>query len=277
MQAVKAAVICSIVVVMLYPFLYIISMSFASRNSQMRGFWPTDFSLEAYRAILSGDVVTRAMMVSVLVTVVGTLLSLFLTTTLAYGLSRTRAVPGSKAVLLLVLFTMFFSAGIIPNYLLVRSLGLLDSLWALILPVALSGFNMVVVRNFFMGIPDSLLESARIDGASDFRIFAGIVLPLSKPVLAVIGLFYAVNYWNSYFTALIYINDSSKWPIQVVLNQYVIQGSSLANLQSTDIPAPPSQSVQMAVVVLATLPILLVYPFIQRHFAKGMLTGAIKG
>ncbi len=273
----KAAVICSIVVVMLYPFLYIISMSFASRNSQMRGFWPTDFSLEAYRAILSGDVVTRAMMVSVLVTVVGTLLSLFLTTTLAYGLSRTRAVPGSKAVLLLVLFTMFFSAGIIPNYLLVRSLGLLDSLWALILPVALSGFNMVVVRNFFMGIPDSLLESARIDGASDFRIFAGIVLPLSKPVLAVIGLFYAVNYWNSYFTALIYINDSSKWPIQVVLNQYVIQGSSLANLQSTDIPAPPSQSVQMAVVVLATLPILLVYPFIQRHFAKGMLTGAIKG
>ncbi len=272
----KIVVIAIIVLVMLYPFVYIIAMSFASADSDLSGFWPTAFSFDAYQSILGGGVVTRALMVSAFVTIVGTFCSLALTTSLAYGLTRTREVPFARAILLLVLATMFFGAGIIPNFLVVKSLGLIDSLWSLILPVMVSAFNVVVVRNFFMGIPASLLEAARIDGASNWTIFRRIILPLSKPVLAVIGLFSAVGYWNSYFNALLYISDTAKWPIQVVLNQYVIQGSLLANLQGSNIVTPPSQSVQMAVVVLATLPILIVYPFLQRHFAHGMLTGAVK-
>ncbi|AKV86564.1 ABC transporter permease [Microbacterium sp. CGR1] len=276
-QAAKAIIIGFIVLVMLYPFVYIISMSFASKDAQTSGFLPTSFSLDAYQAILSGDIVTRSLLISAFVTIVGTALSLAFTVTMAYGLSRTRQVPGTRAILLIVVFTMFFGAGIIPNYLLMKNLGLLNTLWSLILPGLISAFNMVVVRNFFMSIPASLLESARIDGASDFRILWKIILPLSAPVLAVVGLFYAVGYWNSYFNALLYINDSTLWPVQVVLNQYVIQGSVLTDIIGSDVPTPPSQSVQMAVVVLATLPILIVYPFIQRHFTKGMLTGAIKG
>ncbi|TYB56976.1 carbohydrate ABC transporter permease [Nonomuraea sp. PA05] len=276
-RAGKAVVITAIVLVMLYPFCYMIAMSFASKESATSGFWPTAFSLDAYTSILGGGVVTRALLVSLFVTAVGTTLSLALTSTLAYGLTRIRDVPGARAVLVLVLATMFFGAGIIPNFLLVKSLGLIDSLWSLILPVLISAFNLVVVRNFFMNIPASLHEAARMDGASNLWIFLRVVLPLSKPVLAVVGLFYAVGYWNSFFHALIYINDTAKWPIQVVLNQYVIQGSQIANLQGgNDMAVPPAQSVQMAVVVLATLPILVVYPFLQRHFAKGMLTGAIK-
>src|SRR5699024_3920679 len=140
-----------------------------------------------------------------------------------------------------------------------------------------SAFNMIVMRNFFMELPQELLESARIDGASEFRMFASIVLPLSKAVLAVIALFYAVGYWNSFFNALLYINDTTKWPIQLVLNQYVVQSNAMTDLQAPDRPAPPAQTVQMAIVVVATLPILVVYPFAQRFFTKGVLTGAIKG
>ncbi|ACQ82283.1 binding-protein-dependent transport systems inner membrane component [Beutenbergia cavernae DSM 12333] len=277
-QAGKALLIAVIVVIMLYPFLYVIAMSFASREAAAAGgFFPNEFSLEAYRSVLGGNVVTRALLVSIGITLVGTALSMLFTTTLAYGLMRTREVPGAKFVLVAVLCTMLFGAGIIPNYLLIRSLGLLDTYWALILPGLISAFNMVVVRNFFMGLPNELLESARIDGASDWRIFTGIILPLSKAVLAVVGLFYAVGYWNAFFNALIYLNDTSKWPIQVVLNQYVVQGSALTSVQAPDIPPPPPATVQMAIIVLATIPILIVYPFLQRYFTKGVLTGAIKG
>lgn len=277
-QAGKVVIIAAIVVVMMYPFLYVIAMSFASPEALTSGaLFPTEFSLEAYRSIFGGSVVVRAMFVSGGITVVGTALSMLFTTTLAYGLMRTKDVPGSRTVLLLALFTMLFGAGIIPNYLLVRSLGLLNTYWSLILPGLISAFNMVVVRNFFMGIPTELLESARIDGAGEWRIFTFIVLPLSKAVLAVVGLFYAVGYWNAFFNAMIYLNDTTKWPIQVVLNQYVVQGSTLTSIQAPDRPPPPARTVQMAVVVVATVPILILYPFLQRFFTKGVLTGAIKG
>ncbi|QAY71913.1 carbohydrate ABC transporter permease [Xylanimonas protaetiae] len=277
-QSLKALVIALIVLVMLYPFVYVIAMSFASREAQASGSaFPTSYSLDAYRSIIGGGVVTRSLVVTALVTVVGTALSMLFTTTLAYGLTRTRRVPGSRTVLVLVLCTMLFGAGIIPNYLLVRSLGMLDSYWSLVVPGLISAFNMVVVRNFFMGLPEELLESARLDGASEWRIFLQIVLPLSKAVLAVIALFYAVGYWNSFFNAMIYLNDTAKWPIQVVLNQYVVQGTALSTLQAPDQPPPPGQTIQMAVIVVATIPILLVYPFAQRYFTKGVLTGAVKG
>lgn len=278
MQVVKFVLIAFIVVVMLYPFLYVIAFSFADRNSVSSGqLLPTSFSTSAYESIFAGGVVTRSLLVTAGITIVGTTLSLFFTATLAYGLTRTRQVPFSKAALVLVLCTMFFGAGIIPNYLLIKELGLLNSYWALILPGLISAFNMIVMRNFFMELPQELFESARIDGASEFRIFFSIVLPLSKAVLAVIALFYAVGYWNSFFNALLYINDTTKWPIQLVLNQYVVQSNALTDLQAPDRPAPPAQTVQMAIVVVATLPILIVYPFAQRFFTKGVLTGAIKG
>lgn len=228
--------------------------------------------------MLSGGIVTRALMASMGITAMGTFLSVTLSAMLAYGLTRTRQVPFSKTALVLVLCTMFFGAGIIPNYLLIKQLGLLDTYWALILPVLIGAFNMIVMRNFFMGLPSELLESARIDGASEFRIFTGIVLPLSKAVIAVIALFYAVGYWNVYFNALIYLNDTTKWPIQLVLNQHVVQGNTLTDVsQTSDRPPPPAQTVQLAIIVIATLPILVVHPFAQKFFTKGVLTGAIKG
>jgi len=274
----KGAVIAAIFAVMLYPLLYVIMSSFMPADATLEGsVIPSSWSLEAYRVILDGGLVTRALVVSIGITVVGTAVSVLATTTLAYGLTRTRDVPGSKTILYIVLFTMLFGAGIIPNYLLVKSLGLLNTYWALILPGLISAFNMVVVRNFFMQIPRDILEAARIDGANDLRIFARIVLPLSKAVIAVIALFYAVGYWNSFFSAMLYINDASKWPIQLVLNQYVLQGTPLAQLQNPNATPPPAQAVQMAVVVLATAPILVIYPFLQRYFTKGVLTGAIKG
>lgn len=278
-KTLKVIAIVVIVVVMLYPFLYVIMFSFADQKSITSGqLVPSTFSIEAYRSVLSGGIVTRALMVSIGITAVGTFLAVTVTAMMAYGLTRTAQVPFSKTTLVLVLCTMFFGAGIIPNYLLIKQLGLLDSYWALIVPGLLGAFNMIVMRNFFMGLPQELLESARIDGASEFRIFLGIVLPLSKAVIAVIALFYAVGFWNVYFNALIYINDTAKWPIQLVLNQYVVQGNTLSDVsQATDRPPPPAQTVQMAIIVIATLPILVVYPFAQKFFTKGVLTGAIKG
>ncbi|GAB4004900.1 carbohydrate ABC transporter permease [Glycomyces albus] len=280
LRLVKGLVIVLIVITMLYPLVYVIAMSFASPTQARAGVaFPTEYSLEAYRVIFEGGTVTQGLQNSLWVTVVGTLLSLAASAMLAWGLSRTKDVPGSKFILIMVLATMFFSAGIIPNFLLVKSLGLLDSRWSLIIPGLVSAFNMIVIRNFFMNLPAELIEAARIDGAGEWRIFLRIVLPLSKPVLAVMGLFYAVGYWNTYFNALLYINDSEKWPIQVILQQYVLAGVTIPGSVpvADQPPPPPGVTLQMAVIVLATLPILMVYPFLQRYFTKGVLTGAIKG
>lgn len=240
--------------------------------------FPAHPTLEAYRAIFKGGIVTHALVVSVLLTAGGTAVNMVLTTTMAYGLSRP-GVPGSRFVLALVLFTLLFSAGIIPNYILVKQLGLINSFGSLVLPGAINAFNLVILRQFFMSLPAELLESARLDGASDLWILLRIVLPLSKPVLAVVALFYGVAHWNDFFAATLYLNDAHKWPIQLVLRQYVLQGSALANAVSLDptIPPPPAQTIQMAVVVIAMVPILIVYPFLQRYFTRGVLTGAIKG
>lgn len=280
MKIAKATVIGLILIIMLYPILYIVLSSLSADGSTtLGGLIPSSFSLSAYRTIFSGQVVTRAMLVSVGVTVVGTALSMIVTIGMAYGLSRTRDVPGAKFILWVVIGAMLFPTGIIPNFLLVKSLGLLNSWWSIILPVLCNAFNLIVMRNFFMDIPGELFESARLDGASEWQILTRIVLPLSKAVIAVIALFYAVGYWNDYFSPLLYLNDPGKWTVQLVLNQYVLQGQSLVNL------GPPGanriyiapQSIQNAIVLVATLPILLVYPFVQKFFTKGMLTGAIKG
>ena len=281
-QVLKTAVLLAVVAVMVLPFVYVVAVSFSSAADVLAGglvLLPAHPTGAAYESILRGGIVVRALLVSTGITAAGTALSMGLTTTMAYGLTRTRDVPGSRVALFLVLGTLLFSAGIIPNYLLVKSLHLLDTYWAVILPGAVSAFNLVVVRQFFMAIPYELIESARLDGANDLQILVRIVLPLSKAVLAVIALFYAVGYWNDFFNALLYLNDASMWPVQLVLRQYVLQGTPLGDVQLNPLlgQPPPPQSFQMAVVVLGTLPILLVYPLLQRYFTKGVLTGAVKG
>jgi putative aldouronate transport system permease protein len=282
-RAVKGVVLLVCCAFVIIPFIGVIATSIASQQhvTNSGGFvlWPDGLNLDAYKAIFNGGVVQRALLVSVVIATFGTLISLAGSTMLAYALSR----PGSfgqRPILMIVLFSLLFSPGLIPNYLVVKEFGLLDSLLALILPTAISGFNVIVLRSFFMGIPDSVLDSARIDGAGDFRIFWSVVLPLSKAVLAVVGLFYAVGYWNAFFNAMLYINDTAKWPLQLVLRTYVINNTELSSGDLGGASAdqlPPQESIQMAILVVSLVPILIVYPFLQRHFAKGMMTGAVKG
>lgn len=281
-MAARAVVLTVCCVLVLLPFVAVVSTSLAGQ-AQITGaggfvLWPDDPSFGSYQAVLSGGVVTRAMIVSIGITVVGTLASLAATIGLAYSLSR----PGSllhKPILLATLFTLFFNPGIIPMYLIVRQLGMIDTYAALILPVLINGFNVIVMRAFFLEIPQELLESARIDGASELKILMTIVLPLSKAVMAVIGLFYAVMYWNAFFTALLYINSTEKWPLQLIVRTFVVNQTPLAadDLALSTNEMPPQLSIQMAILVLAIIPILLVYPFLQRHFTKGLLVGAVKG
>ena len=282
--AAKAIVLVLIVLVVVYPFLTVISTSLASANDITKGggmvVWPTHPSLAAYRTILSGSAVARSLWVSVGITGVGTLASMAITTMLAYALSR--PVMGGRFMLMMALLTLLFPPGIIPSYLVVKQVGLLNSYASLILPVVLNAFNFVVLRQFFMNIPNELLDSARIDGATDLSILLKIVLPLSKAVLAVIALFYAVTtYWNAFFQALLYLSDNAKWPLQLVARAYVLQGSpvlgSVAYNGTNAGNPPPTEAIEMAVVVVAVVPILLVYPFLQKYFTQGVLSGAIKG
>ncbi|MDQ6671492.1 MAG: carbohydrate ABC transporter permease [Chloroflexota bacterium] len=279
-RSLKALIVIVLVVVMLFPFLYVLSVSLSSERDLQGAnvaLIPLHPSLGAYTTILQGSVVTSALEVSIGLTVVGTVVCMVMTTTLAYGLSRTSHVPGTKFVLLLVLGTLLFNAGIIPNYLLVRYLGLLNTYAALIVPGLISAFNLVVVRQFFMGIPEDLTDAAMIDGANPFQIFWHIVLPLSKAVLAVVALFYGVALWSDYFNPLLYISDTAMWPIPLVLRLYVLQGQALTGAEQVGQPLPPALTLQMAVVVIATVPILIVYPFLQRYFTQGVLSGAVKG
>ncbi|MER5277256.1 carbohydrate ABC transporter permease [Streptomyces sp. NPDC002809] len=278
-QTAKAAAVVVVVLAVAYPLVGVIGTSFASQTDIIKSsglvLWPDHPTLDAYRTIFTGGVVTRALLVSVGITVFGTLASLLVTVGMAYGLSR-RDVTGSRFILMTALFTMLFNAGIIPNFLLVKGLGLYDTYAALVMPTLVSAFNLVVLRSFFMNLPDELYDAAKVDGAGDFRILVRIVLPLSKAVLAVISLFYAVTYWNAFFNSLLYLNDSDKWPLPMVLRTYVLQGQSLSAASAGEVLAP-QQAVQMAVLVIAVVPILCVYPFLQRYFTKGVLTGAVKG
>ncbi|MEU3224079.1 carbohydrate ABC transporter permease [Streptomyces sp. NPDC006976] len=278
-QTAKAVAVVVVVLAVAYPLVGVIGTSFASQTDIIKSsglvLWPDHPTLDAYRTIFTGGVVTRALIVSVGITVLGTLASLLVTVGMAYGLSR-RDVTGSRFILMTALFTMLFNAGIIPNFLLVKGLGLYDTYAALVMPTLVSAFNLVVLRSFFMNLPEELYDAAKVDGAGDFRILVRIVLPLSKAVLAVISLFYAVTYWNAFFNSLLYLNDSDKWPLPMVLRTYVLQGQSLNAASAGEVLAP-QQAVQMAVLVIAVVPILCVYPFLQRYFTKGVLTGAVKG
>lgn len=268
--------------VCIIPFIYILMASITAPEELIKGGFvllPTKFSLIGYEYILSTDIILSSLGVSVFITIVGTLANLFFTALMAYPLAQ-RGMPGTNLVMRLVVFSMLFSGGMIPTYLIVKGTGLLDSLGAVIVPGLVSAFNLIIMRNFFMQLPDGLEEAARIDGCSDPGILFRIVIPLSAPVLASLALFYAVGHWNSYFSAVLYINNNALWPIQVWLRQIVIlsQGGIGDSSQfGSDYVAPPAETIKMAVIILSTLPILIVYPFLQKHFAKGALLGSVKG
>jgi len=285
LEGAKGFVLTAVVLAVLFPMWSIVVTSFASRETINRAggmvVIPRELDLSAYVTMLSGGQVTRALGVSLLVTVVGTLFSLVLTVLAAYGLSR----PGSVAhrpLLFFFLLTFLVYPGLVPSYLVVTGLGLKDSLWSLIIPGAVSVFNLVVIRSFFMSIPGELIDSARIDGASEWGILMRIVLPLSKAVVAVVGLFYAVGYWNAYFNSVLYIDSNDLWPIQRVLQSYILAGQSphVAG-GAVSLPGitayPPTLAIKMAVVVVTVIPALVIYPFVQRNFTKGVIVGAVKG
>ncbi len=270
-------------IICILPFLYVVGGSFATEKELTEKAFlivPSEFSLNAYKFIIDDGRIFNGLKNSIIVTVWGTILAMVMTTTFAYPLSRSDF-RGRNLSLNLVIVTMVFSGGMIPGYLLVKSLGMLNSYWALTLPGAISAFNMVIVKNFFQNIPRELEEAATIDGGSDFDIFVKIVLPLSKPVLASISLFYAIGLWNDYFNCMLYINDSSKHTAQMILRSIVIlaQGFDLtgSRLDFGLAGAPPEQAVKLATTVVTTIPILIVYPFIQKFFTKGVMIGAVKG
>ncbi|MCS7460041.1 carbohydrate ABC transporter permease [Paenibacillus doosanensis] len=274
----NAAILLLVAAVMLIPFLYIILISFATEQEVLaKSFlvFPTKFSLEGYRYIFSTTILLRSLAVTIGVTVIGTLVNLLLTVLMAYPLAR-KDLYGRRPVMLMVIFTMVFNAGIVPTFLIVKSLHLTNTYWALIIPGAISAFNMIIIKNFFQQLPDGLEESAKIDGCNDLGILFRIVIPLSLPALATFALFYAVTHWNTFLSAILYINDSKKWPIQVLLRQIVIL-SEKGLSDMNEAPPPPSKIINMAVIVFSTIPILSVYPFLQKHFAKGVLLGSVKG
>ena len=277
----KVILLTAVVAAVVLPFISVVATSFASdQDIQQAGGYvlmPHQPTLNAYRVILQNGIVGHALLVSIGLTTVGTLVSMVMTTSMAYGLSF--QVRGLRPVLFIVLFTMLFVPGIIPSYLVVKQLNLLNSYAALILPVMINAFNLIVLRQFFMEIPQEILDSARIDGAGPLRILRHIVLPLSAPVMAVVALFYAVSYWNAFFNALLYLNNNASWPLQMIVRLYVLQGAfsgGAGSVGGESIPAV-TQPYQMAVVVIATVPIVLLYPFLQRYFTSGVLSGAIKG
>jgi putative aldouronate transport system permease protein len=286
-QAAKSASVLVVLALILIPLYSVTLTSFSTQASiNIAGglvLWPHGLTWSAYSLIFGGGVVVRALIISLAVTAVGTAFSMVVTILASYGLSRAGSF-GHRTILWIMLATMFFNGGVIPLFLVVSALGGYDQYWALIAPSAVSVFNIIVMRSFFANIAQDLIESARIDGASEWKILWRVVLPTSKAVTAVIALFYAVGYWNSWFNILLFMPaDSSKWPLQMVMYNYVTEGMSFAGSGISNIGQNLGRqqiaplSLQMAVVVLTVVPILIVYPFVQRHFTKGVLLGAIKG
>lgn len=278
-DAVNYVFLSLIGIITLLPFVYVFAGSFAT-EAEITGraffVWPEQFTLGSYEYIFATPAFVRALVTTILVTAVGTLVQLAFTVSMAYPLAK-KTLRGRNAILSLVVFAMVFSGGMIPTFLLVKDLGLLNSYWALILPAAINPFSLIIIKNFFQELPAELEESAKMDGATEIGILWRILLPLSKPVLATFALFYAVGIWNDFMSPLLYLSDNSKWTLQMYLRQVTAASDLLGTGNVDPNYIPPEQGIKFAVIVVATLPILFFYPFLQKHFAKGMLIGSVKG
>ncbi|MGG1554364.1 carbohydrate ABC transporter permease [Paenibacillus ferrarius] len=266
----------------LFPLYFVFIESITPYKELIRngGFvlFPDQVTLQAYKAIFGSKLVPDAIKVSVIITFVGTFLSLLVTTCLAYPLSK-KEVPGGRVILLSIVFTMLFNGGIVPTYLVVKGMGMINTIWSLIIPTLVSPFYMFIMRTYFVNFPVEVEESARVDGCGDLRTLFQIVIPLSMPIFVTIGLFYGVIQWNSYFNAILYVSDRSLYPIQVILRNMIVTSSVSQELNTNPsvLQTLPPDTIRMATVVVTTLPLLAIYPFIQKYFIKGMLVGSIKG
>ncbi|MCR8631692.1 carbohydrate ABC transporter permease [Paenibacillus radicis (ex Xue et al. 2023)] len=272
-----------LVIVTLYPIYYMAIISVSDGLLVSRGdvrFFPAGFNWEAYKTVLEDPAIIRSYGNTFVYTFLGTLINVGLTALCAYPLSRNK-LYGKSVFTFLIILTMFFHGGIIPNYLVVNNLGLLDSMWAILLPPAINVWYMIMMRTFFSGIPNELHESAFIDGANDVHIFLRIVLPLSMPVLATMTMFYAVWHWNSFFPAMIYLNDQKLFPVQIIMRKIVVAGQmgnqSMAASGSELTVLVSAENIKYAVIIITIFPILAIYPFIQKYFVKGVMVGSLKG
>lgn len=259
------------------PLMYVFAVSITPFSEVLKNggfvFIPRKVDLGAYRHLFTSSELPHALWVTVILTGIGTLVNLILTLLMAYPLSR-KKLPGRSFFLLMIVFTLLFNGGLIPTYLIVKDLGLLDSIWSMILPNAIWTFNMLIMKSFFESLPEELFESARMDGARELRILVQIVLPLSIPSLITIGLFYTVGHWNEFFQAIMYVTDRKLFPLQVIVREILMLAQEpLENPENI----MPTETMQMAAVIMASMPIIIIYPFLQKHFTKGMLLGSVKG
>jgi putative aldouronate transport system permease protein len=284
--AIIVSTLLAMVVVTVQPILNLLAISLSdnARVPGMSGFaiWPSGFSLDVWNVLVNHPSVQRGMLNSIGITAVGTFINVMLTTLMAWGLSRP-GLPGRRAVYVLVLVTIVFEPGMLPDYFFNKQFGLLDSYWSVIMYKAVNAWYLIILVRFFEEIPEDLIEAARLDGANPFQIFWMVVLPLAKPAIATIALFYIVFHWNEFFRPLLYLNDQTKWPLQLVLRQFVVEGDKLSIVGLEDMGRYTNASqidlraFKAGMIILTIAPILLIYPLILRYFTKGTMTGAVKG
>lgn len=277
-------VVAILTLLVLYPIIYVVSASFSNSNAVAQGsvwLWPVDFTLDAYKAVLEYKDLWLGYRNTIFYTVVGTVINIAITMLCAYPMAR-KDLKGRNALSMYFTFTMLFSGGMIPNYLLVKTLGMTNTVWAMLIPGAMSVYNMIVARTFIQSnIPDELLEAAKIDGCDDFKFMYQVVLPLSKAIIAVLALWYAVGHWNSYFNAFLYITDNELYPLQIFLKEILVQSQINSEAISNAADAVEMQNMKLllkyAVIVVSTVPLFAFYPLAQKHFVKGVMIGSVKG
>ena len=269
-----------LVLLTLYPCIYVVVASLSNPNEVLKSgglmVWPKGFQLDTYKLVFQNRMILVGYKNTIFYVVVGTAINLILTIFGAYALSR-KDVPGKNAMMMMIIFTMFFRGGMIPEFLINKSIGVYDNRLAIILPYAISVYNLIIMRTFFQNIPVSLEESAKIDGANDFTILFRIMIPLAIPSIAVVGLYYGVEHWNSYMRSLIYLRNRELFPLQIILREILLQNQNEALQSATDTTFAYAENLKYATIVVATVPILCVYPFLQRFFVKGVMIGAVKG
>jgi putative aldouronate transport system permease protein len=283
-NAANYTVLCLFFIIVVYPLVYIVSASFSSTDAVITGkvwLWPVDPGFKGYEAVFSNKSIWTGFGNSLFYTVFGTAVNVILTLMAAYPLARKDFI-GRNLIMFVFVFTIMFSGGLIPNYMLVKDLGLLDTRWALIIPSAINVFNVIITRTYFQtNIPNEMLEAAQVDGSSDWNFLTRIVLPLSGPIIAVISLFYAVSHWNAFFSALLYLKDRDLYPLQLVLRSILIQNqidpSMVMNEEDLVARQGLADLLKYALIVVASVPVLILYPFVQKHFVKGVMIGSIKG
>ncbi|KRE83764.1 sugar ABC transporter permease [Paenibacillus sp. Soil766] len=268
-----------VVVSALYPFVYMIAVSFSGVVPVLKGqvfLWPKEFNLNTYASVFEKPEIGKAYLNTILYTVLGTTLSLLVSAAAAYALSK-KHMLFHRGFMIMIVITLFFSGGLIPTFLVVKSYHLIDTIWAMIIPTLVSSWNLIVMRTFFAGMPQEVEESGKMDGLTDIGIFFRLVLPLSKAILATIGLFYGVSIWNNFFSALLYLRDADLFPLQIIVRNMVLQGQGTGAGNIGGDSMIVDESIKYATIIITTVPILMIYPFLQKYFAKGALIGSIKG